>query len=134
MLKAYNHEACPMKTCLHNYSFDFLDFFFYAANYLCSAKTVTKTSSSLLVESQTLTDKMSRVQPLLLASCVLQQDTFTQHSATGLGSSVGRVSAPRSEGTGFDPEPRHTKVVNNGTIVVARRLALRLGLVDPVSV
>ena len=34
---------------------------------------------------------------------------------TGLGSSVGRVSAPRSGGTGFDPGPRHTKVVNNGT-------------------
>ena len=34
---------------------------------------------------------------------------------TGLGSSVGRVSAPRSRGTGFDPGPRHTKVVNNGT-------------------
>ena len=33
----------------------------------------------------------------------------------GLGSSVGRVSAPRSGGTGFDPGPGHTKVVNNGT-------------------
>ena len=35
--------------------------------------------------------------------------------STGLDSSVGRVSAPRSGGTGFDPGPRHTKVVNNGT-------------------
>ena len=34
---------------------------------------------------------------------------------TGLGSSVGRVFAPRSGGTGFDPGPRHTKVVNNST-------------------
>ena len=33
----------------------------------------------------------------------------------GLGSSVGRVSAPRSGDTGFDPGPRLTKVVNNGT-------------------
>ena len=34
---------------------------------------------------------------------------------TGLGSAVGRVSAPRSGGTGFVPGPRHTKVFNNGT-------------------
>ena len=34
----------------------------------------------------------------------------------GLGSSVGRVSTPRSGGTGFDPGPRHTKVVNNGLL------------------
>ena len=34
---------------------------------------------------------------------------------TGLGSAVGRVSAPRSGGTRFDPELRHTKVINNGT-------------------
>ena len=36
-------------------------------------------------------------------------------SGTGLGSSVGRVAAPRSGGTGFDPGPRHTEFVNNGT-------------------
>ena len=40
---------------------------------------------------------------------------MVNYSHTGLGSSVGRVSAPRSGGTGFDPGPRHTKVVNNGT-------------------
>ena len=34
---------------------------------------------------------------------------------TNWASSVGRVSASRSGGTGFDPGPRHTKVVNNGT-------------------
>ena len=34
---------------------------------------------------------------------------------TGLGSLVGRVSASRSGGTGFDPGPRHTKNVINGT-------------------
>ena len=35
-------------------------------------------------------------------------------AATGLGSAVGRVSAPRSGGTGFHPGPRNTKVVVNG--------------------
>ena len=34
---------------------------------------------------------------------------------TGLGSSVGGVSAPKSGGTRFDPWPRHTKVVYNST-------------------
>ena len=34
---------------------------------------------------------------------------------TGLGSSVGRVCAMRSGGTGFDPGPRHTKIINTGT-------------------
>ena len=32
---------------------------------------------------------------------------------TGLGSTVGRVSALRSGGTGFDPRPRHNIVVSN---------------------
>ena len=56
---------------------------------------------------------------------------------TGLGSSLGRVSAPRSGGTGFDPGPRHTKVVNNGTScspLGTRIFGVRLGLVAPVSV
>ena len=39
----------------------------------------------------------------------------------GLGSAVGRVSAPRQGGTRFDPGPRHTKVGNN---VVNPHLAL----------
>ena len=56
---------------------------------------------------------------------------------TGLGSSVGRVSVPRLGGTGFDPGPRHTKVVNNGTRcspLSTRIFGVRLGLVAPVSV
>ena len=56
---------------------------------------------------------------------------------TGLGSSVGRVSAPRSGGTGFDPGPQHTKVVNNGTNcspLGTRIFGVGLGLVAPVSV
>ena len=60
-----------------------------------------------------------------------------------LGSSVGRVSAPRSGGTGFDPGPRHTnfffkkKVVNNGTScspLGTRIFGVGLELVAPVSV
>ena len=56
---------------------------------------------------------------------------------TGLGSSVGRVSAPRSGGTGLDPGPRHTKVVNNGTScspLRSRIFGVGLGLVVTVSV
>ena len=56
---------------------------------------------------------------------------------TGLGSSVGRVSAPRSGGTGFDPGPRQTKVVNNGTScspLGTRIFGLGQGLVAPMSV
>ena len=56
---------------------------------------------------------------------------------TGLGSSVGRVSAPRSGGTGFDPGPRHIKVVNNGTScspLGIRIFGVGLGLVVSVSV
>ena len=56
---------------------------------------------------------------------------------TGLGSSEGRVSAPRSGGTGFDPGPRHTKVVNNGTScspLGTRIFGVGLGLAAPVSV
>ena len=34
---------------------------------------------------------------------------------TGLGTAAGRVFAPRSGGTGFDPGPRHTKVFTNRT-------------------
>ena len=34
---------------------------------------------------------------------------------TGLGTAVGRVFAPRSGATGFDPGPRHTKVFTNRT-------------------
>ena len=58
-------------------------------------------------------------------------------TSNGLGSSVGRVSAPRSGGTGFDPGPRHTKVVNNGTScspLGTRIFGVGLGLVAPVSV
>ena len=60
-----------------------------------------------------------------------------QNTMTGLGSSVGRVSAPRSGGTGFDPGPRHTKVVNNGTScspLGTQIFGVGLGLVAPVSV
>ena len=56
---------------------------------------------------------------------------------TRLGSSVGRVSPPRSGGIGFDPGPRHTKVVNNGTScspLGTRIFGVGLGLVAPVSV
>ena len=55
----------------------------------------------------------------------------------GLGSSVGRASALRSGGTGFDPRPRHTKVVNNGTScspLGTRIFKVGLELVAPVSV
>ena len=45
----------------------------------------------------------------------LQRFYLPKDKETGLGSSVGRVSAQRSGGTRFDPGPRHTKVVNNGT-------------------
>ena len=54
-----------------------------------------------------------------------------------LESSVGRVSAPRSGGTGFDPGLRHTKVVNNSTScspLGTRIFGVGLGLVAPVSV
>ena len=50
---------------------------------------------------------------------------------------MGRVSASRSGGTGFDPGPRHTKVVNNGTscsLPGTRIFGVGLGLVAPVSV
>ena len=46
---------------------------------------------------------------------------------TGLGRTVGSVSAPRSGGTGFDPRPRHNKAVSNtscsphGTLVFRGR-------------
>ena len=56
---------------------------------------------------------------------------------TGLGSSIGRVSAPRWGGTGFVPGPRHTKAVNNGTScspLGIRIFGIELGLVAPVSV
>ena len=62
---------------------------------------------------------------------------MTQLIFTGLGSSVGRVSAPRLGGTGFDPGPRHTKVVNNGTSCSpfgTQIFWVGLGLVAPVSV
>ena len=55
---------------------------------------------------------------------------------TGLGSAAGRVSVPRSGGTGFDPGPVHTKVVNNGT-TCSCSLEVEgegLGLVSPKSV
>ena len=55
---------------------------------------------------------------------------------TGLGSSVGRVSAPRSGGTRFDPGPRHTKVINNSTScspLGTQIFGVGLGLVAPVS-
>ena len=45
------------------------------------------------------------------------------------------MSAPRSGATGFDPGPRHTKVVNNGTCcspLGTRIFGVGLGLVAPV--
>ena len=62
---------------------------------------------------------------------------YVKSANTGLGSSVGRVSIPRSGGTGFDPGPRHTKVVNNGTScspLGTRIFGVGLALVAPVSV
>ena len=55
---------------------------------------------------------------------------------TGPGSSVGGVSAPGKVGYGFDPGPRHTKVVKNGTSCFklgTQSNRVELGLVDPVS-
>ena len=63
--------------------------------------------------------------------------TSGESDGTGLGSSVGRVSAPRSGGTGLDPRPRHTKVVNNGTScspLGTQVFGVGLGLVAPVLV
>ena len=73
----------------------------------------------------------------LYFSTSLLLTSLTQHIETGLGSSVGRVSTPRAGGTGFDPGPRHTKVVNNGTSCYplgTRIFGVGLGLVAPVSV
>ena len=56
---------------------------------------------------------------------------------TGPGSSVGIVSAPGNGGHGFDPGPRHTKVVKNGTSCSSlgtQTYRVELGLVVPVSV
>ena len=47
------------------------------------------------------------------------------------------ASAPRLGGTRFDPRPRHTKVVNNGTscsTLGTRIFRAGLGLFAPVSV
>ena len=58
------------------------------------------------------------------------------HDITGPDSSVGRVSAPGTGGHGFDPGPRHTKVVKNGTSCSSlgtQIYEVELGLVDPVS-
>ena len=47
------------------------------------------------------------------------------------------MSAQRSGGTGFDPGPRHTQVVNNGTSYSPLGtwiFGVGLGLVAPVSV
>ena len=55
---------------------------------------------------------------------------------TGPDSSVGRVSAPGNGGHGFDPGPRYTKVVKNGTSCSSlgtQTYGVELGLVDPVS-
>ena len=54
-----------------------------------------------------------------------------------ISASVSRVSAQRSGGTGFDPGPRHTKVVYIGTScspLGTRIFGVGLGLVAPVSV
>ena len=62
---------------------------------------------------------------------------MTKSRQNYIGSSVGRVSAPKSRGTGFDPGPRHTKVVNNGTSwspLGTRIFGVEIGLVAPVSV
>ena len=51
-------------------------------------------------------------------------------------SSVGRVPFRRTGGHGFDPRPRHTKVVKNGTSCSSlgtQIYGVELGLVDPVS-
>ena len=74
---------------------------------------------------------------LALVSIAYYIYSFILKISTGLGSSVGIVSAPRSGGTGFDPGPRHTKVVNNGTSsspLGTRIFGVGLGLVAPVSV
>ncbi|OID01893.1 hypothetical protein A7L39_18120 [Acinetobacter baumannii] len=42
-------------------------------------------------------------------------DSFAQIDITGPGSAIGRASAPGTGGPGFDPGPRHTKVVKNGS-------------------
>ena len=55
---------------------------------------------------------------------------------TGPDSSVGRVSARGTGGQGFDPGPRHTKVVKNGTncsSLGTQTYGVELGLVDPFS-
>ena len=55
---------------------------------------------------------------------------------TGPDSSIGRMSAPGTGGHGFDPGPRHTKVVKNGTSCFSlgtQIYGVELGLVDPVS-
>ena len=41
----------------------------------------------------------------VMIMCNMCITTLIMFSRTGLGSSVGRVSAPRSGGTGFDPGP-----------------------------
>ena len=58
------------------------------------------------------TGEMTLSVPRIKHVCIHDLQNFR---VDRLGSSVGRVSAPRSGGTGFDPGPRHTKVVNNGT-------------------
>ena len=66
-----------------------------------------------------------------------EQKQYCLVNTTGLGNSDGGVSAPRSGGTGFDPGPRHTKVVNNGTScspLGTRIFGVVLGLVATVSV
>ena len=61
-----------------------------------------------------------KVQPMQHSSCpnkfMLQVPSTTcVHPRTVFCSAVCRVSAPRSEGTGLHPGPRHTKVVDNVT-------------------
>ena len=74
---------------------------------------------------------------IALLPCIYELIVLELIDTTGLGSSVGRVSAPRSGVSGFDPGPRHTKAVNNGTScspLGTRIFGVGLGLVAPVSV
>ena len=74
------------------------------------------------------------LQPLNRATCYESLHLDTNKFSTSI--LVGRVSAPRSGGTGLDPGPRHTKVVNNGTSCspLGTRIGVGRGLVAPVSV
>ena len=74
------------------------------------------------------------MQPYLIMYVIC--NLYLLKSLTGPDSSVGRVSAPGTGSPGFDPGPRHTKVVKNGTSCSSlgtQIYGVELGLVDPVS-